>query len=75
MRAVAREPQLMLFPMRKDPSPSDIQKVTEAVRCGDRIGATRLYLSATEAGLTEAQDFVRALGVDNSEEKLTAPTK
>jgi hypothetical protein len=47
--------------MRREPKPSELQEITETARRGDRLGAISLYISATEAGLTEAQDFIRAL--------------
>ena len=65
-RAGELQPQLGNH-MRKEPSEADLREITQAVRRGDRISATQLYLSATEAGLTEAQDFVRALTVAQRE--------
>jgi hypothetical protein len=47
--------------MRREPKQSDVDEITQAIRRGDRLGAISLYISATEAGLTEAQDYVRAL--------------
>ena len=47
--------------MRREPKQSEVDEITEAVRRGDRVGAISLYISATEAGLTQAQDYVRAL--------------
>lgn len=47
--------------MRRELKQSELDEITQVVRRGDRLGAVSLYISATEAGLTEAQDFVRAL--------------
>ncbi|MHA3775444.1 hypothetical protein ACXR0O_28320 [Verrucomicrobiota bacterium sgz303538] len=47
--------------MRREPNESELDEIKAAVRRGDRLGAISLYISATEVGLTEAQDFVRAL--------------
>ena len=35
--------------------------MVRAIAAGDRIGATSMYISITECGLTEAQNFIRAL--------------
>jgi len=35
--------------------------MSEAIFAGDRVGATHLYISITECGLTEAQTFIRTL--------------
>ncbi|RYD76119.1 MAG: hypothetical protein EOP84_17325 [Verrucomicrobiaceae bacterium] len=47
--------------MRRELKQSELDEIIQVVRRGDRLGAVSLYISATEAGLTEAQDFVRAL--------------
>jgi ribosomal protein L7/L12 len=47
--------------MKRDPKPSELLEITAAAQRGDRLSAISLYISATEAGLTEAQDFVRKL--------------
>ena len=36
-------------------------KIVRAIAAGDRIGATSMYISITQCGLTEAQKFIKAL--------------
>ena len=55
--------------MRREPKESELEMITEAARRGDRLTAISLYISATEAGLTEAQDFVRSLGGGEKSER------
>jgi hypothetical protein len=47
--------------MRRELTQPELQEITALARRGDRLGAISLYISATEAGLTDAQDFIRAL--------------
>ena len=47
--------------MKRDLTPEDLDKITQAVLAGDRIEATSTYISITEHGLTEAQKFIRTL--------------
>ncbi len=61
--------------MRREPNPSELLAITEAVRRGDRLSATSLYISATEAGLTDAQDFIRALTAEERDENASTATK
>ena len=35
------------------------EKIGRAIAAGDRIGATSMYISITECGLTEAQEFIK----------------
>jgi ribosomal protein L7/L12 len=42
----------------------------KALRARDRIKATRIYISITEAGLAEAQHFIKALSADMKETKM-----
>ena len=34
--------------------------ITRAIFAGDRVEATNIYISITECGLTEAQEFIKA---------------
>jgi hypothetical protein len=47
--------------MRDELKHDELDEITAAIRSGDRIKATSLYISATSKGLTEAQQFVRGL--------------
>jgi hypothetical protein len=59
--------------MRRDLKPEEIEEIKAAVRKGDRLGAISLYISATEAGLTEAQNFVRKLTASERSEQGVIP--
>jgi hypothetical protein len=43
------------------PTEEERKKILRAIASGDRIGATSMYISRTECGLTEAQAFIKAL--------------
>ena len=58
--------------MKRTPTEQEYQKITEAIFGNDRVEATNLYLSITECGLTEAQDFVKTL---TAELKESSPDK
>ena len=47
--------------MMREPTQEEREKIVRAIAAGDRIGATSLYISITECGLTEAQKFIKAL--------------
>ena len=47
--------------MKRDLTPEDLDKITQAILAGDRIEATNIYISITERGLTEAQTFIKTL--------------
>ena len=47
--------------MKREPTQEEREKIVRAIAAGDRIGATSLYISITECGLTEAQKFIKAL--------------
>jgi hypothetical protein len=47
--------------MRNELRREELEAIIGAIRSGDRIKATSLYISATSKGLTEAQQFVRGL--------------
>ena len=53
--------------MKREPKPEENTQIAEAIYAGDRIEATNLYISITECGLTEAQNFIRALTADMQE--------
>ena len=40
------------------------EKIDHAITDGDRIEATSMYISITECGLTEAQQFIKARTVE-----------
>jgi len=46
--------------MRRELTTEEWKKIVTAIAAGDRIEATRIYISITECGLTEAQDFIKA---------------
>jgi hypothetical protein len=46
--------------MKREPTAEERGKIVRAIVAGDRIGATSMYISITECGLTEAQEFIRA---------------
>jgi hypothetical protein len=52
------------IPMKRELKPTEHEAVLHAVRAGDRVKATSLYLSATEGNLTDAQNFVKSLAVE-----------
>jgi hypothetical protein len=47
--------------MKREPTQEERGKIVRAIAAGDRIGATSMYISITECGLTEAQQFIKAL--------------
>jgi len=47
--------------MKREPSEEEREKILSAIAAGDRIRATSMYISITECGLTEAQEFIKAL--------------
>ena len=44
--------------MKRDPTAEDIAKIADAIFANDRVEAVSIYISITECGLTEAQDFI-----------------
>jgi len=46
--------------MKREPTAEEREKILCAIAAGDRIGATSMYISITECGLTEAQEFIKA---------------
>jgi len=47
--------------MKRDPTTEDLAKIAAAIFSNDRVEAVSIYLSITECGLTEAQDFINQL--------------
>jgi ribosomal protein L7/L12 len=47
--------------MKREPTAEEREKIGRAIAAGDRIEATSIYISITECGLTEAQEFIKAL--------------
>jgi ribosomal protein L7/L12 len=58
--------------MKRERTQEERQKIVRAIASGDRIGATSMYISITECGLTEAQDFIKA---PTAELQLENPVK
>jgi len=55
--------------MKREPTEEEHGKITEAILGGDRVEATSIYLSITECGLTEAQEFIKTLTAQLKESK------
>jgi len=58
--------------MKGEPTQEERGKIVRAIAAGDKIGATSMYISITECGLTEAQKFIKAL---TTELQLENPEK
>ena len=58
--------------MKREPTQEEREKIVRAIAARDRIGATSMYISITECGLTEAQKFIKAL---TTELELELPEK
>jgi hypothetical protein len=50
--------------MHREPTEQEQEKIDHALTDGDRIQATSMYISITECGLTEAQQFIKARTVE-----------
>jgi len=50
--------------MKRELKPEQHEEIVKAVAAGDRVKAKRIYLSATEGNLTEAQNFIKSLTVN-----------
>ena len=46
--------------IKREPTAQELEKIRRVIAAGNRIGATSVYISITECGLTEAQ-FIKAL--------------
>jgi hypothetical protein len=58
--------------MKREPTQEELEKIDHAIAAGDRIGATSMYISITQCGLTEAQKFIKGL---TTEIELRHPEK
>jgi hypothetical protein len=47
--------------LKRDPTPEEHAKIADAIFANDRVEAVGIYISITERGLTEAQDFINRL--------------
>jgi len=47
--------------MKRDPTVEEHAKIADAIFGNDRVEAVSIYISITECGLTEAQDFINGL--------------
>ena len=47
--------------MKRAPTDQEREKIVRSIAAGDRIEALSVYISITECGLTEAQNFIKAL--------------
>jgi hypothetical protein len=55
-----REMAKSVSQMGREPTEEEREKIVRAIVAGDRIGATSMYISITECGLTDAQEFIKA---------------
>ncbi|PYK69396.1 MAG: hypothetical protein DME45_02430 [Verrucomicrobia bacterium] len=51
--------------MKRELKPEEHEEIVKAIDAGDRVKAKRIYLSATEGNLTEAQNFIKSLTVES----------
>ncbi len=58
--------------MKRDPTTEDLAKIADPIFGNDRVEAVSIYLSITECGLTEAQDFINQF---TAELKASHPEK
>jgi len=47
--------------MKRELTAADRDKIIQAIKAGDRIEATSIYITITRCGLSEAQTFIKAL--------------
>ena len=47
--------------IKREPTAEELEKIGRAIAAGNRIGAISMYISITECGLTEAQQFIKTL--------------
>jgi hypothetical protein len=50
--------------MKREPTEEEYGKISQAIFAYDRVEATNIYLSITECGLTEAQEYIKTLTVE-----------
>ena len=58
--------------MKREPTQEEREKIVRAIAAGDKIGATSIYISITECGSTDVQEFIKAL---TTELQLQNPEK
>ena len=58
--------------MKREPTAEERGNIVRAIAAGDRIRATSMFISITQCGLTEAQNFIKAL---TTELQLENPEK
>ena len=59
--------------MKRELKPEEREEIVRAIAAGDRVGATSIYLSATEGNLTEAQNFIKTLTVEKRDVQPPQP--
>ena len=47
--------------MKRELKPEEHEEIVKAIAAGDRVKAKRIYLSATEGNLTEAQNYLKTV--------------
>jgi hypothetical protein len=58
--------------MKREPTQEEREKIVRAIAAGGRIGATSIDISISECGLTDGQEFIKAL---TTELQLQNPEK
>jgi ribosomal protein L7/L12 len=53
--------------MKRDPTQEEFEKITQTIFANDRVEATSIYLSITECGLTQAQEYIKSLTAELKE--------
>ncbi len=64
--------------MKQAPTQEEREKIVRAIAGGDRIRATSMYISITECGWTDVQEFIKALTTElqlQNPEKFTKKNK
>jgi hypothetical protein len=61
--------------MKREPTAEEREKIVRTIVAGDRIGATSMYISITECGLTEAQGAHHRTTSGESRELRTETTE
>jgi len=51
--------------MKRELKPEEHDEIVRAIAAGDKVKAKKIYLSATEGNLTEAQNFIKSLTVES----------
>jgi hypothetical protein len=61
--------------MKRQLKPKERAEIVKAIAAGDRVKAKSIYLSATESNLTEAQNFIKALTVESTQQRRNRLSK